>query len=515
MPGGNLLSVPVLKGAIGAAPAIKWATGRGGVLATIALVYRLRINAGASSVGPGQRSLAWVLLVGTLAFAACSLTATRIAFAEPNVPFGALIHQSRLYVLFTAENRENFDVQCNFNVRAEYVDGTGQKIGFRQVQANTVVRARDLRFQEEAGQQTITALSAQWSTPTISELGVATKECNETINFHGPTFDFVGMMKNGLPEGRGTMTLRSGATVSGTWTGGKKNGDFHEKNDDGSPHFDGKYEDDVRNGPGKLHLSDQSTFEGNFLNNRYNGKGTFTYSNGSKYVGDYVNNVMSGYGRFYDSDGKLQYEGQYKDDVRQGQGTRYLSSGKWVGTFAEGTFNGPGTFHFTDGRRSVGTWKAGKADGYYVDFNSDESIRKGFVEDGKLVRSVITHAKGVLLSSNSFEICNRKSESFKIAIGSQLSGKWYAKGWYEVEGGNCIKPDFSGDGSGSIYLYMVESSGLSTAIPVGEKSTFCVDDRDPFELPDEYCSSSVPFHPDLQIKTFGKVPQTTGTYSFN
>jgi hypothetical protein len=59
-----------------------------------------------------------------------------------------------------------------------------------------------------------------------------------------------------------------------------------------------------------------------------------------------------------------KYDGEFKDDNKEGFGTLYLSNGeKFSGTFKKDFVNGPGTFFKLDGTTIYGIWINNKYSG--------------------------------------------------------------------------------------------------------------------------------------------------------
>ena len=56
---------------------------------------------------------------------------------------------------------------------------------------------------------------------------------------------------------------------------------------------------------------------------------------------------MHGKGKEYYSNGKIQYEGEYFNDKREGNGKYFDEEGKyyWIGEFKNGNLNGKGKFY--------------------------------------------------------------------------------------------------------------------------------------------------------------------------
>lgn len=84
-------------------------------------------------------------------------------------------------------------------------------------------------------------------------------------------------------------------------------------------------------GFGKFYLNNELKYEGNFNNSQYQGRGVL-YENGIKiYEGDFENNLYWGNGSsFYESTENIEYEGEWVNGCKHGQGTLYSDSGEIV-----------------------------------------------------------------------------------------------------------------------------------------------------------------------------------------
>ena len=126
-------------------------------------------------------------------------------------------------------------------------------------------------------------------------------------------------------------------------------------------------------------------YEGEFANGAILGKGVLVFKNGERYEGDFVNGAMHGKGKFSYANGVrtepitqspdyphiLQrinriYEGDWKHDVRDGEGTltstmtgNVIYDGQWRNDLP----NGYGRAKFTDHTSYEGEWKDGKPHG--------------------------------------------------------------------------------------------------------------------------------------------------------
>ena len=67
-------------------------------------------------------------------------------------------------------------------------------------------------------------------------------------------------------------------------------------------------------------------YEGQWKDNKYDGQGTFTWSDGKKYVGQFKDNKKNGQGTFTFANGN-KYVGQFQDDKYGGFGTFYNANG--------------------------------------------------------------------------------------------------------------------------------------------------------------------------------------------
>ena len=85
---------------------------------------------------------------------------------------------------------------------------------------------------------------------------------------------YVGPIKGGRPNGKGTHVYASGDVYEGEWKSGNKSG------------------------YGKLTYFDGYAYEGNFFLDQRHGRGTLYYRNGDEYVGNWRNGIAHGPGQF-------------------------------------------------------------------------------------------------------------------------------------------------------------------------------------------------------------------------
>ena len=102
-----------------------------------------------------------------------------------------------------------------------------------------------------------------------------------------------------------------------------------------------------KNGKGKKYsiLDGKLEYEGEYKNDNKEGYGIYYFTNGDKYEGEFKNDNMEGYGTNYFTNGD-RYEGEFKNDISEGYGIIYFSNGdRYEGTFKDGIFDGFGIFY--------------------------------------------------------------------------------------------------------------------------------------------------------------------------
>ena len=99
-----------------------------------------------------------------------------------------------------------------------------------------------------------------------------------------------------------------------------------------------------------------------------NGSGTMNYPSGT-YVGNWKDDLRHGQGTYKWTNGDV-YKGNWVDDKRHGQGTYIWHDGsKYKGNYSHGIRSGYGIYYYTNGTIYEGTWqnnlKHGIANFYY------------------------------------------------------------------------------------------------------------------------------------------------------
>ncbi len=156
-----------------------------------------------------------------------------------------------------------------------------------------------------------------------------------------------GELVNNLRHGKGENVYSDGAKYVGDYVNGRRTGFGKQTNSNGDV-YEGYWVDDLFSGKGKYVFASGGYCDGDWLNNSLNGKAEFVYSDGSKYIGDYVNGKRRGRGRYWgkESSGDFYYDGEWFDDVIEGEGTFIGDGFRYDGGFRNGLYGGKGTLYF-------------------------------------------------------------------------------------------------------------------------------------------------------------------------
>jgi hypothetical protein len=154
---------------------------------------------------------------------------------------------------------------------------------------------------------------------------------------------YIGELKDDLPNGQGTHIHANGAQYAGDWKDGKYDGQGTYTYPDGSKYV-GEFRDDKIHGQGTLTSADGRKYVGEFKGGLEHGQGTLTLADGGQYIGEFKDGKPNGQGTETLANGD-QYVGEFRDGKRHGQGTKTLVSGnKYVGEWKDGLPNGQGTY---------------------------------------------------------------------------------------------------------------------------------------------------------------------------
>lgn len=200
----------------------------------------------------------------------------------------------------------------------------------------------------------------------------------------------------------------------------------------------------VANGPGTLTFTDKFNKSNNFSTktNLYYGSlekptdiKNFTVGNTDKKgrfqnfgvkvngdiieIGYFTNNELDGNGVIYKNN-KLEYIGNLKKGVKQGEGKLFFADGKtikYIGTFKKGNYNGHGVLYDSIGRKIYeGKFSKGFYNGYGVSYDSLGHANKHVWSKGGLDKTTYTLYQNLNLYKNRFnakQLTNVKNRILK------------------------------------------------------------------------------------------------------
>ncbi|TJV37778.1 MAG: hypothetical protein E5Y02_31855 [Mesorhizobium sp.] len=98
---------------------------------------------------------------------------------------------------------------------------------------------------------------------------------------------YLGDVRNGRPDGRGRLELRSGEVFEGHWLAGELNGKGIHIDADGN-RYEGRFVDGIANGEGQLSSTTGEIFAGSFVDGLKNGRGRTRLAGGTVYASQWV-----------------------------------------------------------------------------------------------------------------------------------------------------------------------------------------------------------------------------------
>ena len=136
---------------------------------------------------------------------------------------------------------------------------------------------------------------------------------------------------------------------------------------------------------------DNGVYLGEAEQNLPQGRGCFFYNGsnngeGLKWIGYFDKGEKGGFGKLYNDEGRLIYEGEYKNGLRNGEGTYYYAQGlRYEGDFVNGLREGNGVFYWEDGTRWEGPFKNNEMNGEGKFYDKEESY-PCIYKDGEIVQ---------------------------------------------------------------------------------------------------------------------------------
>jgi hypothetical protein len=186
-------------------------------------------------------------------------------------------------------------------------------------------------------------------------------------------------------QGEGQLTAANGLIDVGTFERGwlregtrtARDGSWHEGsfNDAGVPH-----------GTGRRRTANGVILIGEFVEGVLTGDATIHFPNGNRYQGQVRNSQPAGNGTMFFENGNVstglwqtEVDGILEETVLQdGYVEMHFSDGsRYVGNFANGAYNGRGTYHWATGESLNVEWVDGRVDGYGIHRKADGSREAG------------------------------------------------------------------------------------------------------------------------------------------
>jgi hypothetical protein len=126
---------------------------------------------------------------------------------------------------------------------------------------------------------------------------------------------FEGLLMNGVRHGHGVCYFANGEKYEGEWEDDTRSGKgvhmfIHSK-------YVGEWKEDMYHGNGAYHYADGSVYTGEWIENKKNGHGVQVYATGAKYDGTWKDNQRHGNGTYYDSNGKIDYSGEWSEGEKK------------------------------------------------------------------------------------------------------------------------------------------------------------------------------------------------------
>ncbi len=98
--------------------------------------------------------------------------------------------------------------------------------------------------------------------------------------------------------------------------------------------------------------------------NNITGRGAYVVPNVNTVICSWVNGQKFGFGEIYDGTGRLEYQGNFADNDKNGFGKLFKSNGhKYEGMFKDSLFSGKGKYIWSDGTSWEGYFDKGNLHG--------------------------------------------------------------------------------------------------------------------------------------------------------
>lgn len=176
--------------------------------------------------------------------------------------------------------------------------------------------------------------------------------------------------------------------------------------------YDGQIVNGKKNGKGVIKNSSGITiYDGLFKDDLYEGEGTLIYENGFIFSGLFLKGKRNGKGMLFSNDEKYRYEGHWSNDVKSGSGTESYPDGSYyIGEFSQNKKNGNGTYYMNDGSIYEGQFLDDKIHG-----NGKFTWTDNKAYDGQWKNNCID-GFGVFIRNDKIYIGKKKYFKFEISV---------------------------------------------------------------------------------------------------
>ena len=165
---------------------------------------------------------------------------------------------------------------------------------------------------------------------------------------------------------------------------------------------------------------------GEIANNQPHGEGIVTYHSGNRSIGTANNGLLHGFVRDETQNGNLLYQGEYKNDKKDGYGIEIVGDQTYKGYFQDGERHGEGTF---DNGQAIykGTFNSGELHGQgsmesYVSGDKFE----GIYHWGEEVTGTYTYHGGDTYTGDFKNALRNGYGTYKYISGDRYTGNYFS-----------------------------------------------------------------------------------------
>ncbi|KRW99994.1 hypothetical protein PPERSA_05497 [Pseudocohnilembus persalinus] len=206
---------------------------------------------------------------------------------------------------------------------------------------------------------------------------------------------YTGEFQYNVIKGKGQYQWTDGSTYEGEVDASLRNGYgiFNAPNQEAV--YEGYWKDGMRDGKGKITFKSGAIYEGNFQQGKKNGDGKMTYPSGNYYEGQWQQDKKCGYGTMNWLTAKEKYYGNWKNNLQNGFGVHiWLENrgegkqlrNRYEGEWLNGERHGFGTFYYANGSKYEGEWKHNLKDGYAIFIEDNGNIQQGLFRSDRFVQ---------------------------------------------------------------------------------------------------------------------------------